>query len=340
MPAFAQSRKAKPLALVSGSPEKLRTVAEQYGIDAAQCYDYASFDRIADNPDIKVVYIVLPNAMHREFCERAARAGKHVLSEKPMAATSSDAEAMIRACASANVKLMVAYRIQYEPYNRRLMQMVRDKRYGRTIAFTGINTQTVAPDGAQQWRHKKVMAGGGSLFDIGIYCLNTVRFLTGEEPVEIFASTYSPPDDPRFAEVEETIAFTLRFPSQLIAQCLASYGGRDDKYQRLNFQTAAVEMPNAYPYKGQRLILTERQEDATSQTQLIIEPRNQFAAELDHMAQCVLEGRSPYTPGEEGLQDMRLMEAIYQSAQSNRPVKFDAADGSDIFRGPPLEQNS
>lgn len=159
LPAFAQSMKARPVALVSGSPEKLRLVATQYGIKPEACYSYESFDSIRDNPEIKVVYIVLPNAMHRLFAERAARAGKHVLSEKPMSVSSVDAQAMVEACRAAGVKLMVAYRIQYEPYNRRAMEMVRDNGHGRLLAYHGINTQTVAQDGHLQWRHKKAMAG-------------------------------------------------------------------------------------------------------------------------------------------------------------------------------------
>ena len=335
LPAFAQSLKAKPVALVSGSPDKLRTVAGQYGIKPEACYSYETFDQIRDNHDVKVVYIVLPNAMHRLFCERAAAAGKHVLTEKPMSVSSADGKAMVAACAKAGVRLMVAYRIQYEPYNRRAMQMVRSRADGRLIAFNGINTQTVAEDGAQQWRHKKAMAGGGSLFDIGLYCLNTARFLTGEEPVEIFATSYSPPGDPRFAEVEETIAFMLRFPSSTIANCLASYGGRDDKHQRLNLEKVAIDMPNAYQYRGQQLIVMGRQEDATSENRLDIQPKNQFATEIDHMADCVLQDRRPYTPGEEGVQDHVLMEAIYRSVAEGRPVRLSAVAGPDAFRGPP-----
>jgi predicted dehydrogenase len=340
LPAFAESMKAKPVALVSGSPEKLRTVAAQYGIKAANCYSYERFDEIADNPEIKAVYIVLPNAMHREFAERAAKAGKHVLTEKPMTVTSKDGQAMVDACARAGVHLMVAYRVQYEPYNRRAMEMVRDGRYGRLVGFNAINTQTVAADGAQQWRHKKAMAGGGSLFDIGLYCLNTARFLTGEEPIEIFATKYSPPNDPRFAEVEETVSFMLRFPSDTIANCLTSYGGRDDKHQRLNFATAVVDMPNAYLYQGQQMVVIGRQDDATSQNELVLTPKNQFAAEIDHMADCVMTGRRPFTPGEEGVQDHKLMEAIYRSADTGKPVTLPAIAGKDAFRGPPIRQEA
>ncbi|USI71921.1 Gfo/Idh/MocA family protein [Sphingomonas morindae] len=335
LPAFAESLKAKPVALVSGSPEKLRAVAAQYGIAADHCLDYAGFDRIRDLPEVKVVYIVLPNAMHREYCERAARAGKHVLTEKPMTVSAADGEAMVAACKAANVHLMVAYRIQYERYNNRAHALVRGGTLGRLVGFHGVNTQTTAADGAHQWRHKKAMAGGGSLFDIGLYCLNTARFLTGEEPIEIFATTYAPPGDPRYAEVEETVSFTLRFPSNTIATGFCSYGARDDKYQRLSLEQAAIDMPNAYQYQGQRLTLIGREDDATAETALRLTPKNQFAAEIDHMAECVLTNRRPYTPGEEGVQDHRLMEAIYESARTGRPVHRPPVPGRDAFRGPP-----
>ncbi|GMA76950.1 hypothetical protein GCM10025880_33670 [Methylorubrum aminovorans] len=159
LPAFAECKKARPVALVSGSPEKLKTVARQYGIPEKACYDYAGFDRIRDNPEIKAVYIVLPNAMHREFVERAAAAGKHVLCEKPMATSSADARAMVAACENAAVKLMIAYRIQYETYNRRLAKFVREKTFGRVVGMSATNVQTVAENGAEQWRHKHAMAG-------------------------------------------------------------------------------------------------------------------------------------------------------------------------------------
>jgi predicted dehydrogenase len=335
LPAFGESKKAKPVALVSGSPEKLKTVAAQYGIDPANCYDYASFDRIRDNPAVKAVCIVLPNAMHREFVERAARAGKHALCEKPMATNSADAQAMVDACAAAQVKLMIAYRIQYEAYNQRLAEMVRQKAFGRLLGMSAINVQTVAENGAQQWRHKLKMAGGGALPDIGLYCLNTARFLSGEEPVEIFATEYKPPNDSRYAEVEETISFTLRFPSNFIANCYTSYGARDDKHQRLNFERATVDMPNAYLYQGQRMTVIQRQGNATGQTEMVLQAPNQFAEELDHMATCVLQNQRPRTPGEEGVQDHKLMELIYQSARSGQPVKLAAMEKPDAFRAPP-----
>ncbi|SFP38373.1 Gfo/Idh/MocA family protein [Sphingomonas rubra] len=335
LPAFAECKKAKLAALVSGSPDKLRTVAAQYGVPADHCYDYAGFDRIRDDPTIKAVYIVLPNGMHREYVERAAKAGKHVLCEKPMANSAAEARSMIAACEQAKVKLMIAYRIQYEPYNQRARRFVQEGTFGRLVGATMTNTQTVAPTGAEQWRHKKALAGGGSLPDIGLYCVNTARFLTAEEPVEVYAEQFSPPGDPRYAEVEETVAWTMRFPSNFIAQCLTSYGARDDKSQKLNFATATLDMPGAYRYRGQQMFVAQNVGEMDERQQVNIPPRNQFAAEIDHMADCILQDRRPRTPGEEGLQDHVVMEAIYESARTGRPVKLKAYPGKDVFRGPP-----
>ncbi|WP_298093183.1 Gfo/Idh/MocA family oxidoreductase [uncultured Sphingomonas sp.] len=336
LPAFGECKKAKLVALVSGSPEKLRTAARQYGISPENCYDYAGFDRIRDNPAIQVAYIVLPNGMHREYVERAAAAGKHVLCEKPMANNAADARAMVEACKRANVRLMIAYRIQYEPYNQRAARFVQEGTFGRLVGATMTNVQTVAPDGEKQWRHKKALAGGGALPDIGLYCINTARFLTGEEPTEVYAEQFSPPGDPRYAEVEETVAWTMRFPSNFMAQCLTSYGARDDKHQRLNFATATIDMPNAYKYQGQQLYVAQNQGDMDERQQVILPQKNQFAAEMDHMADCVLTNRQPRTPGEEGVQDHVIMEAIFESAKTGRPVKLKAYGGKDVFRGPPL----
>ncbi|WP_242662119.1 Gfo/Idh/MocA family protein [Teichococcus deserti] len=335
LPAFAECGFAKPAALVSGTPDKLQAVAKQYGVPEASCYDYASFDRLSDNPDVKAVYIVLPNGMHREYVERAAAAGKHVLCEKPLANNAEEARAMIAACERAAVKLMVAYRIQYQPHNLAALRIIRRGDFGRLVGMTAVNVQTVAANGTQQWRHKKAMAGGGALPDIGLYCLNTARFLSGEEPVQVHANLFSPEGDARYAEVEETVSFTLRFPSGFIANCFTSYGARDDKYQRLNLAAATIDMPNAYKYQGQELYLARNLDGQDQRGAIILPPKNQFAEEIDHMARCILQDSRPRTPGEEGLQDHVVMEAIYRSAASGQPVTFPPQPRRDMFRSLP-----
>ena len=334
LPAFAQSRRAKLVAVVSGTPGKAELVARQYGLAPEKVYGYGDWDRIGADPAIQAVYIVTPNALHRDATLAAAAAGKHVLCEKPMATRSSDCQDMIDACARAGRHLMIAYRCQYEPNSRALQTMVRDRRYGAPLLYDAVNTQNMAAP--TQWRFSKALAGGGALPDIGLYCLNGVRFLSGEEPVEVFARTFSTPNDPRFGEVEEQVAFTLRFPSGLVAHCSASYGLHEKRRLGLGMPGAAVDFADAFSYAGQRLQITHRDGDAEAVVDRRIPARNQFALELDHMAECIADGRRPRTPGEEGLADQRIMEAIYRSAETGQPVALPAVDGLDTTRGPAL----
>ncbi len=334
LPAFGESKRAKLVALISGTPDKAKLVASQHGIAPEAVYGYGDWDRIKADAAIQVVYIVTPNALHRESVLAAAAAGKHVLCEKPMATSSADCQAMIEACAKAGRHLMIAYRCQYEPNNRALQDMVRTGQYGAPKLYDAVNTQNMAAP--TQWRLVKRMAGGGALPDIGLYCLNGVRFITGEEPVEVFASTYATPNDPRFREVEEQVSFTLRFPSGLVANCAASYGLHENRRLGLNLPGAAVEFSNAFAYEGQRLQTAHRDGVAEAVVERRISVKNQFALELDHMAECVTTGRKPRTPGEEGLADQRIMEAIYRSAATGQPVALPRVEGLDTTRGPAL----
>ena len=334
LPAFAQSKRAKLVALISGTPDKAKLVAEQYGVAPEAVYGYGDWAKIGANPAIQAVYIVTPNALHREAALGAAAAGKHVLCEKPMATSAADCQAMIDACARAGRHLMVAYRCQYEPNNRAVEAMVRDKRYGAAMLYDAVNTQNMAAP--TQWRFNKALAGGGALPDIGLYCLNGARFLSGEEPTEVYAHTFSTPGDPRFKEVEEQVSFTLRFPSGLVANCAASYGLHENRRLGLGMPAAAIDFANAFAYTGQKLQIARREGDAEAVVDRRIPAKNQFALELDHMAECVTTGRRPRTPGEEGLADQRIMEAIYRSAETGQPVSLPKVEGLDTTRGPAL----
>ncbi|SDB67034.1 Gfo/Idh/MocA family protein [Belnapia rosea] len=321
LPAFAECKEARPVALVSGSPEKARLAAAQYGIPAEAVLGYAELERLRDRPEVQAVYIALPNAMHREFTERAAAIGKHVLCEKPMANSLADCRAMTEACARAGVRLMVAYRSQYQPHHRATIALIRGGELGRLRFIEASNTQANGP--GPQWRHSKQMAGGGALPDIGLYCLNATRYLTGEEPVEGFATIHNPSGDPRYAEVEESMAFQLRFPSGVLANCLTSYGAYQNRMLRLHFERGSIEMPHAFDYQGQRLVVQRRVGQVAAEEERIVKPKNQFAQEIDHFAGCVRAGRQPHTPGEEGVQDQALMEALYRSAAEGRPVRME-----------------
>ena len=332
LPAFSECRHARPVALVSGEPNKLRTVAAQYGIAASSCYDYAGFDRIRADAGVEAVYVVTPNALHREHVIRAAAAGKHVLCEKPMATSPDEARAMIAACKSAGRLLMVAYRCQYETTNSELARRARTGALGTVQLIDAVNVQNQGDP--EQWRQRIALAGGGSLPDIGLYCLNTARALLGEEPVEVSATIFSPSGDPRFREVEANVAFVLRFASGVTATCTTSYAAHERRDFAVYGSEAAARIDNAFAYRGQTLRIARREGDAESVAEIVLPARNQFALEIDHFAQCVRTGTRPRTPGEEGLQDQLIMAAIYESARTRRPVALAPHPGRDVFRGP------
>lgn len=318
LPAFAACMSARPVALVSGHADKARIVAAQYGIRPGAVHDYDGIERLADDPAIQAVYVVTPNGLHRDHVLAAARAGKHVLCEKPMANTAAEARDMIAACAAARVKLMIAYRCQFEVFNQEAARIVQSGELGAARIVEAVNTQVQGSP--EQWRLKAALAGGGALPDIGLYCLNGARALLGEEPVEVFARIVNPAGDPRYAEVEETVSFMLRFPSGAIAQCATSYGAHETKDLRVRLERGWIELENAFAYRGQRMRIGRRSGDAEGVEERRLGFKNQFALEIDHFAECILHGRTPKTPGEEGLRDQVLMEALYRSAREGGPV--------------------
>jgi predicted dehydrogenase len=334
LPAFGQCRKARLVALVSGSPEKARMTAAAHGIAAEHIYDYAGFDRIREDRAIEAVYIVLPNSQHAEYTVRAAAAGKHVLCEKPMATSVTDCERMIEACSRAGRKLMIGYRIQYEPHNRYIRDLIHSGRHGQVRAIESVNVQ--AEGDPTQWRLKRALAGGGPLVDVGIYCLNTTRFLTGEEPIEVSAFLQTRPDDPRFREVEAAVTFQMRFPSGILSTNLTSYDTHKSQRYRVHATDGWFGLDPAYPYDGIQIERSFAEGKVEYHEAPRIPSRNQFALEIDHFADCIRHDRVPFTPGEEGLQDQRIMDAIYESARSGRPVQLPPAPRRDAFRGPDL----
>jgi predicted dehydrogenase len=330
LPAFGSSKKAKLVAVVSGTPDKAAVVARDYGVKPSSIYSYEKYDSIRDNPEIQAVYIVLPNSLHAEYTIRAAQAGKHVLCEKPMTTNVADAQRMIDACAQANVKLMIAYRCQYELYNRAVIEAVQAKKPGPVGMINTCNYQNQADIG--QWRLQKSLSGGGSLPDVGLYCLNSSRAVLGEEPEEVWATTWSPPHDPRFKEVEANVSFTLRFPSGAIANCSSSYALHESRQLWVHGPENDMHLANAFGYTGQELTVSRQEGDVTHSDRHFLVAKNQFALELDHMATCIKGNLRPHTPGEEGLQDQRIMEAIYESARTGQPVKLSPLSQS--TRGP------
>jgi predicted dehydrogenase len=316
LPAFAKCKLAKPVALVSGHPDKARAQAEKYGIDAKNIYNYENFDSIVDNPAVDVVYVVLPNSMHPEYTIRAAKAGKHVLCEKPMANSVAECQAMIDACQAAQRKLMIGYRLRYEPMTQKAIALAQSSdavgEIQHITAEAGFNIGE--PD---QWRLKKDMAGGGPLMDMGVYAINAARYLSGKEPVEVVATSFASPNDPRFAEVEETMALEMRFAEGFIASCLTSYSFACNRFRVYGTQ-GGLEAEPMQGYGGNRLWQISRRD----RREVEYEPVNHFAAEMDHFSECVRTGAEPLTPGEDGLADMKVVEAAYESARTGRAVKL------------------
>jgi predicted dehydrogenase len=316
LPAFAKCEKSRVVAFVSGHPDKANKLALRYGVNSKNIYNYQNYDSIRDNPDVDVIYIVLPNGMHAEYTVRGLQAGKHVLSEKPMSRTPEECQQMIDAGKKANRKLMVAYRCRYEPYNREAIRIAQSGELGRTKVIVSEHGFNIGDP--KQWRLNKELAGGGSLMDIGIYALNASRYLSGEEPTELTAMTYTTPGDVRFKEVEETINFQLRFPSGILANCSSSYGYDSQNRYRVVGTDGWVELEPATIYSGLRM--RAHRKNVLEEVQLPV--RDHFALEMDHMSECVMENKEPLTPGEEGLRDLRIMTAIYEAGRTGKTVKL------------------
>ncbi|MGH8640594.1 MAG: Gfo/Idh/MocA family protein, partial [Burkholderiales bacterium] len=224
-------------------------------------------------------------------------------------------QAMIDAATAASRKLMVAYRVRYEPYNQEMIRMAREQELGPIkVIEAGIGFNIGDPT---QWRLKREMAGGGALMDIGIYSLQAARYLTGEEPVELTAMSHSTPGDERFKEVEETINFQLRFPSGTLASCSSSYGLAGQNRYRVLTAKGWFELEPATSYSGLRMRV--RRGNAIEERTLPV--RDHFAMEMDHLSECVTADKEPLTPGEEGLRDLKLMMAIYEAARTGATVK-------------------
>lgn len=319
LPAFAKCEKSKVVALVSGHPDKANKLAARYGVNPKSIYNYQNYDSIRNDPEVDVIYIVLPNGMHAEYTIRGFQAGKHVLTEKPMANTPADCQQMIDAGRKAGKKLMVAYRCHYEPFTQEAIRIARSGELGPTQVILA-DAGWCATD-PTQWRLKKDLAGGGSLMDIGIYALNAARYLSGEEPTEINAMVFSQPGDARFKEVEETINFQMRFPSGILANCTSSYGYFQQSHFRVLGTNGYLEMDPGTWYRGNRMRRQHAGEDDKFTEEIEIPERDHFALEMDHMSECVMRNKEPLTPGEEGLRDIKLMMAIYEAARTGKTVK-------------------
>jgi predicted dehydrogenase len=319
MRACQTSSKAKITGLVTGEPDdKGRRYGALYGVPMSSVYNYETFDQIANNKEIDAVYIGLPNSMHCEYTVRAAAAGKHVLCEKPMAISSAECQTMIDACRKANVQLMIAYRIQYEPLWKQALALLRGGAIGEIESFEGsfFNQQ---PAGA--WRLDRKLSGGGPILDLGIYPLNAIRHIAGQEPTSFTAVTSTRDHSGRFAQVEQSMEWTMKFPSGIIASCSCSYGASAPGVFRINGSAGSMRFEPAFNYDGIHLYgqTTKTPEGAPPSHLDILSPGKapyQFTIEADYFADCVRNNTVPLSGGEEGWKDLLAIEAIYRAAGS------------------------
>ncbi len=313
LPAFARCEKSAPVALVSGHADKAEKVAAHYGIDPKNIYNYDNYDSLKDNPAVDAIYIVLPDSMHAEYTIRGLQAGKHVLCEKPMARSVDECQRMIDAGKKAGKKLMIAYRLHYEPYNQTMVEMSRKQAYGPVRVISAEDLQNTR---APNIRLTKEL-GSGPLGDVGVYCINACRSITGEEPIEVSAMSWSDPKDDRFREVPTQVLSLLRFPSGVIAQCACGFGQASSNRYRVTATEGIYELDPAFGYVGQKLLIKKGNEERY----LMLPTVDHFAKEMDHFAECIEKDTPPWTPGEEGLADLRVIEAIGRSLEEARVVK-------------------
>ncbi|WP_300975100.1 Gfo/Idh/MocA family oxidoreductase [Sphingomonas sp. LHG3406-1] len=324
MPRFAQSRRAHIAALVSGNADKLGQVGDAYGIPRNARYSYEDFGKIASDRRIDAVYIVLPSGLHAEWAVRAFAAGKHVLCEKPMALSSAECEHMIAAGRRAGRKLMIAYRSHFEPHNRKAMELMSQGAAGRVRMLHSVQSYRMGPTTPREnWRASRALAGGGPLEDLGIYGLQAALYLTGEMPETVSATVFRPEGDPRFAEIYASVASQLRFPSGAMAQLATSYDSAGANFAEVRGTSGTLIMDPATNYSGQKMRLEGRDGRAFDMG----DPTLQFAGQLDHFADAIRDNSPIRTPGEMGLRDLRLIEAIYASAAADRAIRLNG-DGS------------
>jgi predicted dehydrogenase len=321
LPAFKHARRNSTLvALVSGEPKKLKQLSRRYAVPRTCGYD--GVDELFASGEIDAVYIALPNDMHKEYTIRAARAGLHVLCEKPLAVTESECDEMIRATRDANVKLMTAYRLHFERANLEVAKLAQTRKLGELRFFSSDFSMQVSDDNI---RLNPPGKGGGPLYDIGIYCINAARYCLGEDPVEVWA-TGKRSKDPRFREVDETVAAVMRFKDERLATFTCSFGAADKSVYSITGTKGSVTLDPAYEYAvglSYRLKIGERE------TKKKFSKSDQFAPELLYFSDCVLEDREPEPSGEEGLADVRIIEAMLQSMATGRPVRVELGQRSE-----------
>jgi predicted dehydrogenase len=319
LPAFEHAKENSELAaLVSSDAEKLRILGARYGVESTG--SYRDLEWIIAVGSIDAVYVAVPNSFHREMTERAARSGSHVLCEKPLAVTVEDCEAMIRVTREFGVKLMVAYRLHFEEANLRAIERIQAGEIGDPRIFSSIFSHQVR-DGDIRTRES---LGGGALFDMGIYCVNAARYLFRQEPIEVFAQQVVGSGE-RFREVDEMTSAILRFPDNRMAQMTASQGAADISEFRVVGTKGDIRLDPAYEYSGE---LREFVTVGGKTKEKTYSKRDQFAPELVYFSECILQDKEPEPSAEEGLADVRIIQAMIRSAKTGAKVELPRTERS------------
>jgi predicted dehydrogenase len=312
--AMKDSKRAVVAGLVSGTPSKLVSWRAKYNVPEANCYNYDTVDQIKNNPDIDAVYIITPNALHKDMAIRIANAGKHVIVEKPMALNAKEAKEMVDACKKAGVHLLVGYRMHFEPKTLEIIRMRNAGEFGKVLFFQGLSGFRIGDP--KQWRLNKALAGGGSMMDIGIYSVNGARYMIGEDPIWVTAQE-TKTNFEKFKEgVDETIQFQFGFPGGATASCLSTYSLNNlDRFFLDGEKGYAELMPSTGygPIKGKTHKGELTHPHVTHQT-----------VQMDEFAAIILDGKQPIVPvnGEEGWKDMVIVDAIYQAARTGKKIKL------------------
>jgi predicted dehydrogenase len=320
LPAFRHSKKCKLVALVSHDPKRAKQLGTKFGVK--DCYGYDSYDQVLNHPGVEAVFIASINGQHVEQTIRAAAARKHVLCEKPLGTTVEECRQMVDACKQNHVRLMTAYRKYFEPGSVALKKLITSGKLGQLRHMFSTYTEAVDPKKVR-WQLNRQLAGGGSLMDIGIYCVNTMRWLAGTTPTEAIARSWT--DDPkRFSEVEDSIAFQLTHPGGLVCQGTSSYSSKAASFVQVHGDKGWAALNPAFAFEEERRLFGKLQGKWFEQKFKVMD---EFVLELDHFADCIRRQRDPKSDGMEGLLDVATIQAIYQSALENRAV----AIGTELY---------
>lgn len=314
LPAFVHATENSELtALVSGDPRKLEMLSRKYQVNHA--YSYESYAECLSSGEVDAVYIALPTGMHRAYAQSAAEAGIHVLCEKPMAFDEIECEGMIGAAEKSGVKLMIAYRLHFERANLQAVDVVNSGRIGEPRIFASVFSQQVKPGNSRLRKN----AGGGAIYDMGVYCINAARYLFRSEPTEALAWNVTSSSDKRFLEVPEMTSAMLKFPNDRIATFTTSFGATDRSVYEVIGTRGILRMDPAYDIV--EILKSEIIADGKTRKR-VFKKRDQFAPELIYFSDCILKNRQPEPSGREGLADVRIVRALLESAETNRPVSI------------------